>query len=143
MLKILQDDVIGYNISKKGTEIILRFFLTSSRSFKYKTATDMNIDERLKEIIITTHMPKFIWVAELSNKQLYADNLANGLIIIDATNNDIMQVTESLIYLSYPDKFIMLGQKEKKVEKVFNNIKFKPFNIYTNNLAGGNSQWLL
>ena len=140
ILLILKNNIIGFNIPKGGIEIIIRFYLTSSRSFKYKTAIDMDMDSRLKEIIIATNMPKFIWVAELSNKQLYANDLADGLIIIDATNNDMMQVNESFIFISYPDKFVALDN-EKKVEKVINNIIFKPFSIYTHNLIGGATQW--
>lgn len=129
---ILKQEIIGYTPST-GDFVILRFFLTSSRSFKNKIACN-NMDILIKELIINTSMPKFVWIAELSNKQLYKEGKANGLIIIDATSNDMIRVTESLVFIIYPDKYIEIN---KKVEKIINNINLKPFDIYINNLMGG------
>ncbi len=68
-----------------NSEITLKLYLTSSRSYKDYLCSNESFDENIRDIILETSMPKFIWIAELSNKQLFVENKSNGLIILDAT----------------------------------------------------------
>ena len=81
---IISSDTIGLNIDS----VLIRFFLTSSRSFKRSITVNSSFDEDYKELILGSSMPKFIWVAELSSHGLYKQNKAFGFIIIDATGSD-------------------------------------------------------
>ncbi len=69
----------------KNEEIILKVYLASSRSYKHSISLNETIETLPKELILRIPMPKFIWVAELSNRNLIKNNLVNGLLIIDAT----------------------------------------------------------
>lgn len=39
----------------------------------------------LKDIIISTQMPKFIWVSEISDKNLLKEQKTKGIVLLDAT----------------------------------------------------------
>lgn len=65
--------------------IIIRTFLTSSRSYKQYIAQNNEIPVNLQYIIIHLNFPKFIWVNELSHLELVSNKEINGLIILDAT----------------------------------------------------------
>ncbi|TWV99911.1 hypothetical protein [Chitinophaga pinensis] len=53
---------------QKGTEIFIRVFMTSSRSYKDSLVRDTSFQPDIKEIILEILMPKFIWVGEISDK---------------------------------------------------------------------------
>ena len=60
MMSVLKNEQIGYNIINNNgnkNEIVLRVFLTSSRSFKNKIATNESVHEILKDFILLTSMP--------------------------------------------------------------------------------------
>jgi len=133
-MSVLKNEQIGYNIINNNgnkNEIVLRVFLTSSRSFKNKIATNESVHEILKDFILLTSMPKFIWVAEISNRDLYSRKKAFGLIIVDATGNASL-LYETILILMYPDKIIKFNSKEHKFD--FINNDFGVFDIYKNNL---------
>ncbi|MBA4391149.1 MAG: hypothetical protein C0399_09440 [Syntrophus sp. (in: bacteria)] len=114
--------------------IVLRFFLTSSRSLKTRIAADANADDILKELIISKTMPKFIWVAELSDSRLYAGDKANGLILLDATGRGSIEdvlfaVFQGKIYISKDNQYTIY------------DVGIKPFGIFRNNLKGEWSEW--
>lgn len=140
-MSVLKNEQIGYNIINNNgnkNEIVLRVFLTSSRSFKNKIATNESVHEILKDFILLTSMPKFIWVAEISNRDLYSRKKAFGLIIVDATGNASL-LYETILILMYPDKIIKFNSKEHKFD--FINNDFGVFDIYKNNLKGAWSNW--
>jgi len=69
----------------QGDHIVMRVFLTSSRSFKYFVAVNGSMSESLKELIISSAHPRFVWIAELSTKDLLKQKKACGMIMMDAT----------------------------------------------------------
>ena len=105
-------------------EIVLRFFLTSSRSFKDEIVKDISLNAQVKELIIEKTMPKFIWVAEISDKTLFKQKKCNGLIVLDATE---FNPRNSLIFGIQPDKFILVTKgKVYKLDinlGIFNSLK--------------------
>ena len=73
-------------IDRTSNRFITKTFLASSRSFKeYAAYSSMN--DRLKEYITSSNMPKFIWVTEISDEANIVSDLINGLIIYDATES--------------------------------------------------------
>ena len=132
---ILNDMHIGYvnNISKsrdKSIEkVVLRCFLSSSRSYKKRIHNDaiMNID--LKNLLLNTAFPKFIWVAELTSPSEYEKEKGRGLVILDATGNDS---TDSIIFLMYPG--VVFYEKDGEVKKLY--IDLDAYSLYRNNLKG-------
>jgi hypothetical protein len=77
--------LIGPYPLQDDQEILLRVFLTSSRSYKDKLAHNISFSTDLKEKIIGSALPKFIWVGELTTKDLIQQNKAKGVVLLDAT----------------------------------------------------------
>ena len=111
-----------------GSEIYLRFFLASSRSLKHKLSSTNAHNDELNSFILEMQMPKFVWVGELSCKELIKNGKANGIIIIDATEADTSN-SKPLIMAAYLNKLFMPPIQKKPVE-----ISIKEFNIFANNL---------
>ncbi|GAB3923508.1 hypothetical protein [Larkinella terrae] len=113
-------------------EVILRFFLTSSRSYKNWVATDAVMGEVLKEIILAVALPKFIWVGELTNSTLLEADQANGIVLLDATEADTNNL-KPLILVAQGDRIINFAAPELSQRLV--SIPIQPFTRYQNNLA--------
>ncbi len=127
-LLILSDEKYGYKYSNSSIPW-LRFFLTSSKSFKNKLLEN-SMDLRLRKILLSTAMPKFIWVTEISDENHYLNSKAHGLIILDATSNVHQDFIDTCLFILYKNKYINLQTRE-----VF-TINFNAFDIYTSNLKG-------
>ena len=123
------------------SEVLIRFYLTSSRSFKDKVTLNegfesiyIEIDGNkigVKNIIINTPMPKFIWVAELTTRELAKERKVNGLIILDATEADVRYGKPLILG--------MIGGKYLKPKKYIDKLPdidliSQPFIMYENNL---------
>lgn len=84
--------------------VVLKSFLTSSRSFKDSLASSNSLEVSAKELLISLAMPKFIWVVELTNKELLRQNFCNGLIVLNATEPKKTGIIASIIenmFISY------------------------------------------
>ncbi|MFW6224822.1 MAG: hypothetical protein ACOC4B_00980, partial [Bacteroidota bacterium] len=123
--------LIGPQPLKKNSEVLTRFFLTSNRTFKDSIARNKTMDKDLKEVILEKQMAKFIWVAELSNKELYKDKKANGMVIIDATEANQYH-NKPLILAAYQDKLIYFDTFTNKLRSSI--IEFQNFCIFEQNL---------
>lgn len=119
-----------YTLSN-NSEIIIRIFLTSSRTYKDWLATNGTFDETVKDLIIETSMPKFIWVAEISTKELIKQKSANGLIILDATEANIMY-NKPLIVAAYEGNYITFVADSNGLKKI--NVTLGSYSGYYNNL---------
>lgn len=108
ILQILVDSDFGYELAP---DFVFRFFLASSRSFKYHIACLPGFPTRLKDYIVGCKMPKFIWCGEFYSKGSFLNHRAVGLILVDATeaNNACM---DSLIFAGYPDRCIARLEKD-------------------------------
>lgn len=126
-LNVLNDADLGY---KFEPDFIFRFYLTSSRSFKYHIAKLDDIEGKIADELILQRMPKFIWVAEIYKKDDYKRNLASGLIVIDATEAS-ENVKDAVLAGLYPDRcifksgrdFVVLSQEFKNYYRFQNNLK--------------------
>ncbi|HEY4149712.1 MAG TPA: hypothetical protein VGM41_12320, partial [Chitinophagaceae bacterium] len=97
--------ITGPNPLADGSEVLLRCYLASSRSFKDWLAQNKSFQNDLKDIILETSMPKFIWVYELSTKSLVKQKKANGLLILDATEANIY-FNKPLVIAAFQGKVI-------------------------------------
>jgi hypothetical protein len=97
-MALLMLDTINFN---NNDPIVLKTFLASSRSFKHSIAMNALLDNTAKELLLGTAMPKFIWVAEITNKELLAKDLCTGIIVLDATEPRKTGVIACMIENSY------------------------------------------
>ncbi len=118
-------------ILEHSTEIFVKLFLTSTRSYKNWLATNNSFNSLVKEIILETTMPKFVWVAELSSKKLMKKGRANGIIILDATEANIL-FQKPLILAAYNGFYYNFAPDLSKGEKL--KLDLDEFSIYRNNL---------
>lgn len=112
-----------------GKEVLIRFFLSSSRSFKDSLSLNTSFSSDVKDIVLEMLMPKFIWVAEISNKSKMKQGQADGIVILDATEANIYY-NKPLIMAAYQSKLITLSNGN--LESI--DIPLSPFKIYTHNL---------
>mgnify|MGYP003416546851 FL=1 len=78
----------------------IRIFLATARNYKesrFKSLSKSYI------VIDNIPLPKFIWVCEISTKELYKENKIFGEIILDATASKHDKFNQ-LILLRYPNK---------------------------------------
>ncbi len=123
--------LIGPEPLSNNKSILIRFFLASSRTFKDSMAKNNSITADLKDLILEKQMPKFIWVAELSDKENYKKKHANGIIIVDATESNIY-FNKPLILAAYEDKIIDFEKNTKKLRS--RKLSFENFCIFEQNL---------
>lgn len=133
---VLENRTIGWRTRDTGIgHLWIRFFLTSSRSFKIRVRQTKDIANALQELLIGFSMPKFIWVAELTTRELYLKDRAFGLILIDATGGDTIDSVELILY---PDRLLYF-RKRLQIESY--SVQWGDFLLYRNNLKGEWSEW--
>lgn len=67
-----------------GKELTLRVFLCSTRSYRdYVNRSSMS--EEMKRMVADLTLPRFVWVAELSEREKLKQGIATGIILLDAT----------------------------------------------------------
>lgn len=121
------------SIVGNNNDTIIRTLLSSSRSYKNELLANPDLTEEIKEEIINTPMPKFIWVSEITNKELIKKEKCFGSLILDATEPNINKL-KPLITCHLPgiifkkDKGLLSSEKLTQV--------ISEYNIYKNNLNG-------
>jgi hypothetical protein len=66
-------------------DVIIRPYITSSRSLKLKTKLHTTINNDLKEIILKTPMPQFVWCVDICTIEEYKQHKNSARLIIDVT----------------------------------------------------------
>ncbi|WP_418510395.1 hypothetical protein [Corallibacter sp.] len=135
--ELLENEIYGY---RQGPDkIILRLFLTSSRSFKREIMNDEALPESYREAIVDYIMPKFIYVAEISSSELYKQNKGLGYIVLDSTSTSSDNFDNIVLFALYTDRLILRINDNSlpfvikpKVDTI--KEKLKSFNLYENNL---------
>lgn len=110
-------------------ERIVRLFLTSTRSFKNAIVRNSSMEYVLKELLISTAHPRFIWVAELSDKASLTQGKARGMIILDATQP---KVGEHAILGYFMDKMYIRRDESGDLNTI--TLNGTPFDMYSSNL---------
>ncbi|HSH65332.1 MAG TPA: hypothetical protein VLB84_05910 [Bacteroidia bacterium] len=116
---------------KANDEVLIRFFLTSSRSFKHAVSFNPGLDLNVRDIILEAQMPKFVWIAELGTRESFKDNKAQGMLILDATEANLYN-NYPLILAYYGDKLITPNLEANTLEEKI--VSLSSFLIYENNL---------
>jgi len=114
-----------------NSQILLRFYLASSRSFKNEVAMNATIQEDLKGLLLEASMPKFIWVAEISTKDLIKQKKANGMVILDATEANIY-FNKPLILAAFQGKLVIFDESSGKLESDL--LPLQDFTVFEHNL---------
>lgn len=123
--------LFNYFTLDKDTSLLLRTYLASSRSFKANLALNNSFNEDAKAIIMETSMPKFIWVAEVTSKELIKNRKAQGMILLDATEANISYY-KPLILAFLQEKMLSLNKYSGILESSM--LYSEPFEIYEHNL---------
>jgi hypothetical protein len=116
-------------------DVITRLFLTSTRSFKRDALRRVPVETA--RVYALLPMPKFIWVAELSNQVEYSRGRVVGEIIWDATANKYDPF--SFIALHYPG-LLVLNDRHALATTASGRIQTlrlpsaSPYPVYRNNL---------
>jgi hypothetical protein len=112
-------------------KVYMRFYLTSSRSFKSSLAlSDMQSD--LKGFIIEKPMPKFVWIAELANAEQVKKRQGNGLLVFDATEPNISD-NKPLIVAAYQNHLLFFDGNNDVLQKMA--LPLQSFSLFINNLT--------
>lgn len=124
------------------SELFLRFYLTSSRSYKEYVAISETMQPELKAFILASVMPKFIWVAELSTPELIKHSQANGVIILDATEANVFSF-RPLLFAAYQDTMLNFADtfSHRTIREAI-QLPIIPFQLYENNLKPFTTQSL-
>ena len=123
--------------------LVFKIFLTSSRKYrKFRASEESN--PHASAFYATLHLPKFIWVAEISTNCAYRRNEVFGEIVIDATSRRREQLLDSLLLIRYLN-FVGFRASSginlalNKMQKA--DVMGYPYCMYQNNLVefGGKS----
>jgi len=127
VLNILADSGFGHRFSPN---FLFRFYLASSRSFKYHVASIIGMKNKQKNYVIDMPMPKFIWCTEFYEPGEFDKNIVSGLIILDATEASENE-QDALLFAGYPSQIILKSGNEF----AYSTEKFEFYNKYNNNLS--------
>lgn len=111
--------------------LVLRTYMTSSKSLKEEFLNDESIDKKLVDIVLKTPMPRFVWCVDVSTKEEFKSSLMSGKIIIDITAGTYEQEPWILFHDSNNIKYY---DPQSDTIKVIENCTIKPYSIYRNNL---------
>lgn len=109
-----------------GKEISLRVFLCSTRSYRdYVNQSSMSVE--MKRMVASLTLPRFVWVAELSDKDRLKRGMANGIILLDAT--EYRTEYHNALLASFCEGYTLF--KENRSVNT-GTIKMNEFNMYKN-----------
>lgn len=116
------------------SSLFIRMFLTSSELFRDGLARDSSIPKKAKDNMLEAIMPGFVWVGELSTKELIKQKKGIGLFVFDATDLDTYSFTHSFIGGLFQDRYFSIDNRGGQLRASVTS--FNTFNIFTNNLNG-------
>jgi hypothetical protein len=130
--KLLDPAALGF----AAGDLVYRIFLTSSRSFK-RFRTERAIPNGIGELYRQIPLPKFVWVCEITTKNLYARREVLGEIVWDATASQYDDF--SFIVLHLPGRVIVNDRDSSKLDEsgfLLNEAlqAADPYAMYVNNL---------
>jgi hypothetical protein len=117
-----------------NSSLFIRMFLSSSELFRDNLAKDPSISKVAKDQMLKAIMPGFVWVGEVSTKEMIKQKKGMGIFVFDATDLDLVSATHSFIGGLFQDKYYYMNDINQNI--VFVDAPFTTFNIFTNNLNG-------
>jgi hypothetical protein len=120
------------NLKLTGSEpFVTRLFVTNSSSFKRRKLADAKRGpDRASSLILSLHLPHFIWVMEVSPLDSYKKGLCTAEVVLDATAG---AAEEAMIYIRIGKQMHFAGTSVT----IFKKIEDAPeqFPQYTHNLG--------
>ncbi len=107
-------------------DILIKNFLTSSRSFKNELALNSTLNDDIKDLLLSISMPKFVWVMEITDMNMIMSGLANGMVILDATEPKRFGIIAAIV-----ENFYIANDLTTFTQI---SVPLQPFSIYKNNL---------
>ncbi len=134
---LIVDNIYGYKGEEKN--LILRLFLTSSKSFKREILKNDEMPIIYRRNIVNYIMPKFVYLAELSTVDLYKKGKSIGMILLDATSTASDNFDNIVLFALYSDRFVIRihdNEDPKAIVPINSEFKekLKTFKLYENNL---------
>jgi len=72
----------------KNKKFILRYYVTSCKSYKHYISTSTHLSVQFKSLIIDTAMPRFIWVGEiLLGDTIHLNQEVHSVLVLDSTES--------------------------------------------------------
>ncbi len=109
-----------------NSPVLIRTLLASSRSFKDSVALNEELNKDAKELLISTPMPKFVYITEVSTQQQLLDHKAMGMVILDATEPKGTGIIAAMLGGQY------LAHDLTSLTAI--NLNLSPFSTYQSNL---------
>jgi hypothetical protein len=127
-------------LSHKSRNSIIRYFLTTSRSYKNYIVKSQGVTSDFKTLFVDQSMPKFIWVAEIIEGNELASNkqCVNTVVVLDATESGL-SANLIIAFNSENAVFKNFINGEKLYSVIEINIGI--FNTFDNNLKGKHTKW--
>jgi hypothetical protein len=127
-------------LHSKKQKCIIRYYLTTSRSYKSYIVASKGFTPEFKAFFIDQSMPKFIWVAEIINgDRLNAENqMVDTVVILDATESGF----SGNLIIAFNSQNLVL-KNFVNGEKLYSTIEMNigTFSIFCNNLKGQHTRW--
>lgn len=130
LVKNMATNFLQYLSIPAGTELTMRTFLASSRSYRDYVCRN-NMPQDMKDLILNLYLPKFIWVVELSTRTGLKQKYAEGLMIFDSTEPNFKNF--SSLDIMYYKKHVAY-KDERQVLQFDNNVPEVQFECFRNNL---------
>jgi hypothetical protein len=129
---IIQSNLVRMQPHEK---LILRVFMTSTRSFKKKIRQSSLIDPVLQKTQLELPFPKFIWIAEMTVPELYDARLVLYRWILDATANPY-EMYPFLLLHDLQEVVINERTQRNELYRIHLQNTIQPFEMFENNLRG-------
>lgn len=115
-----------HHTSTNSAEVTMRVFLCSTRSYRNYVNLSLMSNE-MKQMLTNLRLPRFIWVAELSDRNLLKRGMASGIILLDATECKIMYHKSLIVSMCKGDVLYKDGHSLLK-----GKISMNDFQMYYN-----------
>lgn len=114
-------------LGTKEMPIVMRLFMASSRTFRKKRDEQFRKENReVRDLYNITVFPKFVWICEITTKELHKKGLVIGEIVLDATSSAEVK-TDSFIIIHYPNVICRRMPEDYSEAK---NIQFEKINAW-------------
>ncbi|MDI6792473.1 MAG: hypothetical protein QME81_06350, partial [bacterium] len=135
---ILGRQDLGYHTlspTLAASPLLLRLFLTTGKSFKKRLTEREMGHPTVDDIYRNLPLPHFIWICEISHRDLYLKQKIWGEILWDATRN--AYEPDGWIALHYPEMLVVdIGSTLNMPRELasFDLEDSTPYAVYRNNL---------
>lgn len=130
---IINTRILDEDLKKgKNNRYIIRYLLTSGRSFKRFIVETDEYDIITKNIIESIQLSRFTWIIEISDRKSYSNGCSLGFIVVDATGaSDDLSSIAAIIW----GNEIRVRGHDTQFEPFITNNKKGYFPLFSQNLT--------